>query len=629
MILGTAGHIDHGKTALVHALTGVDTDRLPEEKARGITIALGFAPLLVPGVGTVGVVDVPGHEAFVRTMLAGASGVDLALLVVAADDGVMPQTREHLQILALVGVLRLIVALTKADLVDADLTDLVAADVADALAPTPFAGAPIVPCSARTGAGLEALRAAIAEAAHTIAARDPDDLFRLPLDRAFSVRGAGTVVTGTVWSGSIAPADAVVVHPGALASRVRSVESHGAAVARGTAGHRVAIALPDLTRDALTHGGVVVRAGDAWRPTTTWRADAALSSDAPAVTPRTRLRLHLGTVEVGARLVGIPSETAPWRSHPVRVVLDHPVIARAGDRFVLRAASPVRTIGGGTVTDPDPRGSRPRPFPHASASVAERLGWIVDEADAFGLPLEELPIRLGIAPGDAARLIARPRHAVVLADRLFGDDVRAALRGRLVSRVSAHHAAEPMSPGLPIDQGRTVMSAHAALFAHVLDDLVAKGKLTVTKGIIARAGFTPRADDPAALDAIVATLRSAGREPPDVAELSVRYGVDTLQWLRLLERQKRVVAVTRDRFYERESLETLLRQLRGATEGLERATASQVRESIGLSRKFLIPLLEYCDAIGISRRTGDLRSFHWPSESGLEGGARSTRSAPD
>jgi selenocysteine-specific elongation factor len=612
MILGTAGHIDHGKTALVQALTGVDTDRLPEEKARGITIALGFAPLVIEGVGTIGVVDVPGHEAFVRTMVAGATGVDLALLVVAADEGAMPQTREHLQILALVGVQRVIVALTKADRVDADFAELAAADVTALLQGTPFADAPVIACSARTGAGLDALRAAIADAARSVSQRDPDDLFRLPLDRAFSVRGAGTVVTGTVWSGGVAPDDSVIVFPGGLASRVRSVESHGAAVERGMAGHRVAIALPDLTRDALAHGGVVVRAGDAWRASTAWRADVALTADAPALTARTKLRLHLGTVEVGARLVGAPDRGAHDVMFPVRLALDHPLVARAGDRFVLRTSSPVRTIGGGLVTDPLPRGARPRPFPHAQATSSERLAWLVAETDHLGLSLADLPIRLGVTPAEAQRLVTASRQALVLAGRVYADAVRTALRSRLVALVSSQHASDPLAAGLPIERARATVAAHATLFTHVLDELVAKGKLTAHAGVLARVGFTPSAQDPAVLDALVETLRAAGREPPDVATLTARFGAETPQLLRLLERQKRVVGVSADRFYELEALRRLLDDVRSATEGSGPITASQVRESIGLSRKFLIPLLEYCDRAGISRRSGDLRDFRWP-----------------
>src|SRR5512138_3241943 len=246
MILGTAGHIDHGKTALVHALTGVDTDRLPEEKRRGITIELGFAPLRLADGTIVGVVDVPGHEGFVRTMLAGATGVDLALLVVAADEGVMPQTREHLAILQLLGVTRGIVALTKCDLVDDEWRELVVEDLRALLADTPLAGAPIVPTSSTTGEGTAELRAAIAEAARDVPARAADDLFRMPVDRAFTIKGTGTVVTGTVWSGRLTRDATVRVLPADRSVRVRGIQTHGDQVEIAEPGHRTAIALAGI-----------------------------------------------------------------------------------------------------------------------------------------------------------------------------------------------------------------------------------------------------------------------------------------------------------------------------------------------------------------------------------------------
>jgi selenocysteine-specific elongation factor len=296
VILGTAGHIDHGKTTLVRALTGVDTDRLPEEKRRGITIELGFAPLALdePSFsGTLGVVDVPGHDAFVRTMLAGATGVDLALLVIAADEGVMPQTREHLAILTLLGVRGGVVALTKSDLVDSDWVALVVDDVRKLLAGTALDGAEVVPCSATTGAGLQQVRAALAAAAARMPQRNPDDLTRMPLDRAFSVKGTGTVVTGTLWSGAIERESTVRLFPHGGVARVRSVESHGAAVDRGLPGTRVAVALAGVDREEVSHGGVLVSGDDAWKESTVLRADVALLDDAKPLGVRTRVRSTL------------------------------------------------------------------------------------------------------------------------------------------------------------------------------------------------------------------------------------------------------------------------------------------------------------------------------------------------
>jgi selenocysteine-specific elongation factor len=369
VIVGTAGHIDHGKTTLVRALTGVDTDRLPEEKRRGITIDLGFAPLQLEGIGRVGIVDVPGHEAFVRTMVAGAAGVDLALLVVAADEGVMPQTREHVAVLGLLGVRRAVVALTECDLVDDDWLALAIDDVRCTLAPTTLSGSAIVAVSASTGHGLDALRTALADAARQVAVRTADDLFRLAVDRAFTIRGTGTVVSGTVWSGRLSGDATLRLIPGGRAVRVRGLHAFGAPVHCVCAGERAAIALAGVDLSEVHRGSVLVQ-GDGWSPSRVMRADVVLLAEAPrSLRTRTRVRLHLGTSDVGARNVSRDGVLPPGCQRSVRVVTDAPIVTRAGDRFVLRAESPSTTIGGGVVLDPSasPRARPWRDGPHAPA----------------------------------------------------------------------------------------------------------------------------------------------------------------------------------------------------------------------------------------------------------------------
>ncbi|HEX5577097.1 MAG TPA: selenocysteine-specific translation elongation factor, partial [Gemmatimonadaceae bacterium] len=302
MILGTAGHIDHGKTALVRALTGVDTDRLPEEKRRGITIDLGFAPLMIEGIGTIGVVDVPGHEAFVRTMVAGASGIDMALVVVAADEGVMPQTREHLEILSLLGIRHGVVAITKSDLVDDDWLALVRADVQSAITRTSMQDASMIAVSALAGTGLSELKARIAEVAAAVEMRQsPDDLFRLPVDRAFTIKGTGTVVTGTVWSGSLGRDSTVIVQPGGRRFRVRGLQSHGKAVDLVAAGDRAAIALAGCEVSDVGRGCTLIDTAD-WATTREMECSVEMDEVSAGISPRTRLRLHLGTAEPGARV---------------------------------------------------------------------------------------------------------------------------------------------------------------------------------------------------------------------------------------------------------------------------------------------------------------------------------------
>jgi selenocysteine-specific elongation factor len=615
VILGTAGHSDHGKTALVRALTGVDTDRLPEEKRRGITIELGFAPLVLDDEafsGTIGVVDVPGHDAFVRTMLAGATGVELALLVIAADEGVMPQTREHLAILTLLGVRRGVVALTKRDLVEDDWLALVTDDVRRLLAGSALDGAEIVACSATTGAGLDDVRRAIAAAAARVPSRNADDVTRLPLDRAFSVKGAGTVVTGTLWSGAIDRDASVRLFPGGETARVRSVESHGSAVARGLAGTRVAVALAGVDREQVSHGGVLVSNDAAWRESTVLRADVALLDGAASLGVRTRVRFHLGTSDAGARLVASAGRVAPGTIVPVRIALDAPIVARAGDRFVLRTTSPAMTIGGGIVTDPQPPARRAKPWRAPGVRDGERLEWMAAECAGHGFALSDIPIRVGVPPADVAGLVGATRAVVRLGDRVYDAALRSRLRDRLAADIRAWHKAHPLETGLPLQHARSSLRASDALFDDLVRELSARGKIELRGGVLARAGWKAGSGaDAAKLAELAVAIEAGGVAPLSVDELADQYGKETLALLRVLQRDGRAVAVAADRYYSPKALESLLAALRRATvDGAER-TASQLREELGLSRKYLIPFLEYCDRIGVSVRKGDLRSFHW------------------
>ena len=337
VVVGTAGHIDHGKTSLVKALTGTDTDRLPEEKARGITIDLGFAFLEEPDALVIEIVDVPGHERFVKNMLAGAGGIDLALLVVAADEGVMPQTREHLAICQLLRIKSGLVVLSKADLAEPDWIELVRDDVRRAVAPTFLAGCPIVPASVKTGAGLPELRAALADLARSVPAKDPDRTARLPIDRVFTVKGFGTVVTGTLVAGRFAVDDRVEVYPRGVQSKVRGLQVHGHTVPQATAGQRTAVNLQGVERAAIERGDVLAPAGTLV-PTLLLDGTLELLEDAPRpVKTRDRVRFHVGTQEVMARVLPVDRpELAPGGSCHARFRLEAPVVALPGDRFVVR-----------------------------------------------------------------------------------------------------------------------------------------------------------------------------------------------------------------------------------------------------------------------------------------------------
>ncbi|MFA6166187.1 MAG: selenocysteine-specific translation elongation factor [Gemmatimonadaceae bacterium] len=615
MILGTAGHIDHGKTALVRALTGVDTDRLPEEKRRGITIELGFAPLEIEGVGTLGVVDVPGHEAFVRTMLAGAAGVDLALLVVAADEGVMPQTREHLAILGALGIRGGVVALTKSDLVDDDMRALAAEDVAALLDGSALAGAPIIAVSARTGEGLDALRRALAAAAAAVPARDVGDAFRMPVDRVFSVKGTGTVATGTVWSGSVRRDDALRAFPGGATLRVRGVETHGHAAESGSAGQRVAVAIAGADREVLERGAVLVGADAKWVERDRMRADVALFDDSDVLlNARTRVRLHLGTADVGARVVARGGPVRPGAVAPVRLVLDHPLVARGGDRFVLRSASPATTIGGGVITDPAPPFRRTPPFASSGATAEQRLRWMIEEEAGHGLSVAALPMRLGLTPEACASMIGLLSTDIVpVGERLVERHRLDNAEEALLQAVDAGHVARPLDRGIPLQPLRVRLRVGGELADWVIAQAIERGRIAIADGLVSRAGWQPRlsADDRAAISAIERLLEAAGREGPSVAEITIAAGPRAPALLRLLERESRVVPVGEERFLAPEAWRGALRALRDGTREARSYSAGEIREIFGISRKFAIPLIEGCDRLGVCTRVGEGRRFHW------------------
>jgi selenocysteine-specific elongation factor len=602
MILGTAGHIDHGKTALVRALTGVDTDRLPEEKRRGITIELGFAPLALDGVGTVGVVDVPGHEAFVRTMVAGATGIDLALVVVAADEGVMPQTREHLAILELLGVHRGAVAITKADLVDAEWRALVEEDVRAATHGA-LPDAPIVATSVETGEGIDALRAALAAVARAVPSRDGDDLFRMPVDRAFTIKGTGTVVTGTVWSGTLRRDENVRILGVNRVARVRGIQSHGSQVDAAAPGSRAAIALAGVDVADVPRGSVLVT-DPLWQPTTIARAEVRLAPGADRVVrPRTWVRFHVGTSDVGARVVTKHRDAAPGEAFAARIVLDEPVVLRAGDRFVLRGSAPLNTIGGGVIVDPyAPRRARPWPV---GESGAQRLGRLIDEAGSAGVEVSSLPVRLGLTP-TAARALVAGSHDAVLApgDHLVAREAIAAIEQGVVDAVRAHHAAHPLEAGLPIQAVRSGLRAPPEIVDLATANAVRARAIVNAGGSLSLPDWkpTPPPGQQAALDQLLASLTKAGSEPPSVVEASAQLGVDAEPLFRYLERRGDVVQVEQNRYYTHGALKELLARLRTAMQPGKEYSPADLRDVLGFSRKYLIPFLEYCDRAGYTAR---------------------------
>jgi len=613
VIVGTAGHIDHGKTALVKALTGVDTDRLPEEKRRGITIDLGFAPLPLEGIGTVGMIDVPGHEDFVRSMLVGASGIDLGLLVIAADEGVMPQTREHLLILSLLAIPRVVVVLSKCDLVDADWISLVRADVSALFAGTPWESAPIVECSARTGEGVRELREVIATTLRGAQARATDDLFRLPVDRAFTVRGTGTVVTGTVWSGAL-DRDAIVrVLPTERQARVRRIEQHGRAGESARAGARAAIALTGLDVRDIGRGSVLVT-DDAWRATSMFEAVVALGAEGLAhLGPRTRVRLHAGASEVGARVVTAGGTLRAGERSLARVSTESPIPVRGGDRFVLRLPAPVGTIGGGMVIDPY---ARRRSLPVMSASELDalerrpdaRIELMLGTEDSRGVPLREIPIRAGCTPSDAREIIARAK-ALAGPNNLFGIRAVESTMAHVRMIIAEYEVRSPLSAGVPARTLREGLRSTEELADISIRELERAGEIETDGPVIRRRGWapTPTASDVEASNHLAHDICAAEREPPSVGELVSRYGSSVPALLRHLERQGRIVQVETDRYYDRSALAALVARLEEELVPGKVYVPAQLRDVLGVSRKYLIPFLEFCDRAGVTERRGEGR----------------------
>ncbi|HUR94143.1 MAG TPA: selenocysteine-specific translation elongation factor [Gemmatimonadales bacterium] len=608
MIVGTAGHIDHGKSALVAALTGRPMDRLAEEQRRGITIDLNFAPLDLGSRGVAGVVDVPGHEDFVRTVVAGASGIDLALLIVAADEGPMPQTIEHLAILEHLGVPAGIPVVTKADLVDGDWLALVLAELSEWLARSPVAFDPPLAVSARTGFGVEELRARLVARAAGLAPRSGGDLFRMPVDRVFSVAGVGTVVTGTAWSGRIGVGETALMLPAGITARVRSIESHDRALEESQAGARTAVGLAGLEREQARRGTWLVAAGDAWRPTGALDTELGVGMDAPRpVAPRSRVRVLIGTAEILAR-VQASEPIRPGERGVARLVLESPVIARAGDRFVIRSYSPVATIGGGRVLDPQPpRRREPWPAGLTSELPAERFAALL-ERRPWGIAAEELPILLGV-PGPHATAVAHASPlATLVGDRWVKFTTLRRIGERALASLKTFHRAQPSERGIPLETLRHGLRAPEAVVERALNDLAAAGRIRRADGLAMLSGFTPRVEGgDAEIDRIIRILEEADLSPPSLLELELRTGRrDIAAILRLAARTGRVEAVGRERYYARAPLERFTEAL-GELGRHGMIAPGAIRDRFGISRKYMIPLLEWADAKGITERIGEGR----------------------
>ncbi|MDI9571186.1 MAG: selenocysteine-specific translation elongation factor [Pseudomonadota bacterium] len=628
IILGVAGHVDHGKTSLVKALTGIDTDRLKEEKERGITIELGFASLRLPGGMTLGIVDVPGHERFIKNMVAGASGVDLLLLVIAADEGVMPQTREHLHICTLLGIRRGLVALTKIDMVEEDWLALVLDDVQDYLQGTFLAGAPVVPVSAATGAGLPELTAALDAITATVEEKDDHGVFRLPVDRVFSMRGFGTVVTGTLISGAVGVGEEIELLPSGLQARIRTIQVHNQGVDRAEAGQRTAINLQGVERAAVERGEVMVRPGTM---TVSRRLDVRLNyleSNEKTLKNRSLIRFHAGAREDIGRIVLLDRDEAlPGDEIDGQVIFTAPVAVMAGDRFVVRGYSPIATSGGGIILDPLPRKHK-----RMQAAVAEefrllaagtderRVAVIVARAGFEGVNIARLVMRTGLAEGRLRRIIDAMLSArqVILLDSetllVVSAAAYAALQDELLRKLGGYHEKNPLREGMQKEELRMNVGAfiQAKLFNKALKDLEKGGKAVLERETVRLPGHRVRLEEDLETlkERVLELYLQAGLAPPTIREVYGRFpdrGKEVDSVRTILLREAKLVKVSEDLLYHRDVLDRLQGDYREMLLRDGQATPVTFKELTNLSRKFIIPLMEYFDATKLTVRSGDCR----------------------
>ncbi len=627
-ILGTAGHIDHGKTALVRALTGTDTDRLPEEQRRGMTIELGFAELTI-GRTSFGVIDVPGHERFVRTMVAGATGIDLALIVIAADDSVMPQTAEHVQILQLLGVTRAVVAVTKTDTVDEEMVQLVTDDVRQLLADTPFADAPIRPVSSITGAGLDPLKEALVRVCENVSKRTAPTPFRLAVDRVFTVQGRGTVVTGSVLCGEVSEGDTLQVWPAGASCRVRGLQTHGTQSEAVSRGQRAAINISGIERDQLQRGCELATPGYL---TPTRMIDVRLdylSSNARPLKSTSVVRLEVGTGEVPARVVLKGESTlAPGASTFAQLRCSETITTTYGQRFIIRDDGAVRTLGGGIVLRPvasrkrrtaEVESDRLRQLETGDSD--ERVEEVLRRARfakptdlqlcAFaGVELDELPQVLD-------RLRAAKRWAPVAGTEIYA--VPAALddlASRLTAWLERHHRNHPDLPGRPVDSvtGWLERMTHRTLTRPLLEHFVQSKAIKLLGRFACAPAFAPKltAADERIMDAMIQEIRTGGFQPPSLETVAAASKVDKKRRERLATlavAMGELVKIDGKTFLHADTELQLREKIAGAIRREGSVTVAQVRETLDSTRKFVVPFLEYLDRIGFTKRVGDRREL--------------------
>jgi selenocysteine-specific elongation factor len=623
IILGTAGHIDHGKSSLVKALTGIDPDRLKEEKERGITIDIGFADLAFPDAGiTVGIVDVPGHEKLIRNMLAGAGGIDMVLLVIAADEGIMPQSREHLAICDMLKIKSGLIALTKADLVEKEWLQLVQDEVKAFVKGTFLEGAPIIPVSSRTGENLDLLKEKIEKIALTVSPKTSEGLFRLPIDRVFTLKGFGTVITGTAISGRVSVEEQIEILPSNIRTKVRGLHSHGKAIETAFAGQRVAINLQGVEKDDLRRGDVAVTP-TRFRPTRIIDAFLELLTGVPLLKSKSLIHFYSGTSETVARVILYEKdELKPGESCYCQLRLQEPVIVMSGDRYIIRRFSPLETLGGGDILDPAPFRRRRKDGIDDlktlhTGTLDERLSLKIEKTGASGLTAHSLEGWINDEPHFIAESLDRLRKAGAVLryeDVLLHRKAVLGIQGKILELLKTFHKKNPLKPGMPKEEIRTVFKIDPRLFNFVLSgltDVVAEKDILRSRDF--RISLSSSEEEHRAK--IRELLEKGAFQPPAKEELSQALKLDNKRLadiLGLMSKEGLVVRISDSVYLSSGTYNRMMSLLRDFFSRKTEMSVAEFRDLLNTSRKYALPFLEYLDAQKITIRTGDVRKLMKP-----------------
>ncbi|MDF1577006.1 MAG: selenocysteine-specific translation elongation factor [Desulfobulbales bacterium] len=629
IVLGTAGHVDHGKTSLVKALTGIDTDRLKEEKKRGITIELGFAFLDLPCGHRLGIVDVPGHEKFVRNMVAGAAGIDILAFVIAADEGIMPQTREHFEICRLLGIERGIIVITKKDMVEPEWLDMVKEEVRDYFTGSFLEEAPLIAVSSISGEGIDQVKTTLDR---MVAGSDFSEAygpFRLPVDRVFTIKGFGAVVTGTSISGRISLGEEVVIYPGNQRGRIRGIQVHADDVREVEAGHRTAVNIQGVDRERIRRGEIVATPGSL-KPSYIMDGEFIyLSANEKKFKNRARVRIHLGTAEIMGRVVLLDDdEIAPGSTANVQLLFEEPACAWPGDYYVIRSYSPMITIGGGRILNGGAakkkrfRESNGQVFEiYKNGAADERLLQHLKEAGPAGLTGDELAVRMGVFGKKLKKVLDGPISArkVIVVDSdsqwLLSAEVFAGLQDWLVAAVARYHRDNPLKPGISREELRSQLTQVKSqkLFQFMISDLGKRERLKQDESVVRIPGHrVALAEDSGKLRGEIASFyREAGLATPTIKELYARFNSNSpgliREILEVMVRDGEMVKVKEDLYFHADALALLKDKLVNLLGERGEIDAQGFKELTGLSRKFSIPLLEYFDRGKVTLRIGDKR----------------------